>query len=180
MCFFGTRNRLASHAGLGTIGANNGARANAFSAPLTGHPSIADSIMNPADTVGITLEFLEDADAPNRSGIGGPDPQPLVKMFAVDHADEAAFNRHINVDCGRGNHPCRFCTCDQQLIWNQVVLDEPGRNRPATGLDPTRAIKQQNRASFAGEFLSGRGAGRPTTHDHDVKSLCLVPVDRFR
>ena len=141
LCFFGTRDGLASHAGLGTIGANDGACTDAFETTFSGHPSIANSIMNPADAIGIALEFIENADASNRSGIGRPDPQPLIKMFAVDHPNKAAFNRHINIHGSRRNHPSRVGTCDQQIIGNSVILDEPRRYGAAARFDSSRAVE---------------------------------------
>ena len=141
LCFFGTRDCLASHAGLGTIGANDGACTDAFETTFSGHPSIANSIMNPADAIGIALEFIENADASNRSGIGRPDPQPLIKMFAVDHADKAAFNGHVDINCVRRNHPCRVGACDQQVIGNPVILDEPRWYCAATRFDPSRPVE---------------------------------------
>ena len=141
LCFFGTRDGLASDAGLGTIGADDGARSDAFRASLAGYPSITNSIMNPTDAVGIALELLEHADAPDRAGIGCPDPQPLIKMLAVDHANKAAFNRHIHVDGGRRNHPRRAGACDQQAIGNPVILDQPRWYRAATRFDSSGPVK---------------------------------------
>jgi hypothetical protein len=97
-------------------------------------------------------------------------------MLAIDHADEAVTDRHVDVARARRHHPGAANTSDQKRIGNREVADQPRRDRAAARLDPSGLVEEQHAVSGRGE-VRGRGcSGRAAAHHHDVEDLASVVV----
>ena len=71
--------------------------------------------------VGVALDRLVGAGLAPRPGKRGAVAQPLVELAAVDHADEAALDRHVDRAVGRRDHPRRLGVTDEDRLGNREV-----------------------------------------------------------
>jgi hypothetical protein len=101
--------------------------------------------------------------------------QPFIELVAVDHADEAAFDRDVDLLVGRRHHARRLRPRHQQRIGDGEVLDQARRDRAAAGLGAAGAVEQQHRmAARASSWPRWRRQGR--RRHHHVKSLLSGPM----
>ena len=92
--------------------------------------------------------------------------QPLVERVAIDHADVAAVDRHLDLAIRWGNHPRRANAGNHQVLRDFELLDQPRRDSAAARLDAAGPIEQQHTVALSGEIV-GRGRPRRATADHN-------------
>ena len=146
----------------GAVGADHGAGAQALC--LAGTVDVDDG----GAAVGIVFDALEAAAGACCAMGHGALAQPLVEVFAVDHADAAAFDRDVDLFVARRDHARRMGAGDQHRFGNREVCDQPRRDRTAAGFDAPCPIEQQHAMAGAGQVIGGGGAGRATTDDDGV------------
>ena len=131
---------------------------------------------------------MERAGAPLRAGRRGALAQPLVEHLAIDHADEAAVDRHVDLLAGGRHHARRRDARDEQVLGNVELLDQRRRNRAAARLDAAGAVEQQHAAGRGARDRSPRSRRRVrrrprrrrTSHWHPSSSLQVAWRPRRR
>ena len=126
-------------------------------------------VVDDRGAVGVALEALEGAGRALRTGGGGAVAQPLVEHLAVDHADEAALDVHVDLLVLGRDHARAVDLGDQQTVGDGEVADQARRDRAAAGLDPPGPVEQQHRAAAPGEIGRRRGSGWAAADHHDVE-----------
>jgi hypothetical protein len=135
----------ALHGGIGTVCPDNVAR------PHRAQFALA-AIDQTADAIGIAHNAVKGAGDALGAGALGALAQPLVKGLAVDHADIAILDRHIDAEIRRRHHPCRGDTRHDQVGGNVEIADQARRHSPAAGLDAPGAVQQHHRAPSLGQI----------------------------
>ena len=159
--------RRTRHSGIGTICTNHAKRTNhALLASLT------ILIGDDASPVFIARQIEEGSITPFSTGLHRALTQELIEMFAVNHADETIFDRHIDGHLAGRNHARRADLGAELRVRNIKVADRAWRNGTTTWLDPACAIKQQNMASGAGEIGCCCRARRPAANNNHIEMVC--------
>ena len=130
-------------------------------------------VMNNADAIGIATQAFKRPDTAHRATVSGAYAQPFVKISTVYHANKTIVNRDIHRMVAGRNHACAARPCNEQVVGNFKILDEPRRNGAATGLDAPGAVKQEHTVSLARQVMRGSGTRRATTDDYHVKRFTL-------
>ena len=164
----GAGHTLLGHGRHRAVGADHGARAHAH----FGRGAVVTRlVMHDGRAVGIAADLCERAVAQIRTGRGRALAQPLVEGFAIDDADVAAVDGHVDRNVLRGNHARGVDLRDQQGFRHFELLHGLGRDRATTGLDAPGSIQKQHGAALAGEIVCGRGTGRTAADDYYIECL---------
>jgi len=121
--------------------------------------------------ISVALDRFPRAGAAFGAGGRGTGTQPFVEMLAVDHADEASLDRHVDFAVGRRDHSSRACAPDQDILRHVEIEQHPRRYRTAARLDPPGAVEQQHAATGRGEISCGSRTGRPAADDDNIIGL---------
>ena len=115
----------------------------------------------------------ERAGRPRRPGPRRPRPEPLVEAAAIDHADVADLDRHVDGARARRDHARGLDLGLEDVARHVEVLEHLRRHGSAAGLDAAGAIEQQHAVTVLDELVRRRRPGRPPADDDDVVERCV-------
>ena len=126
--------------------------------------------------VRVALNAIKGANTAHRTAGCGTFAQPFVKLFPVDHADKAVVDGNVHLVVAGRDHSRRRGACDQQLVGNGKVLDQPRRNRTTARLHAARAVKQQHRPPTPRQVVRSGRTGWAAADNHHIKSFISIAV----
>jgi hypothetical protein len=126
-----------------------------------------------AGAVFIARQVVEMAALAHRAGRGGAVAQPFVEGVAVDHADEAIFDRDVHALIAGRHHAGAPDARHEQVFRDGEVLDQARRDGAAAGLGAAVAVQQHHRVAALGQVVGCRGTCRAAAHHDHVKGVRL-------
>ena len=104
----------------------------------------------------------------------GARAKPFVEFLAVDHADKAAIDGHVDACSARRDHRRHADSRLQQVVRNVEISDQPRRDSAAARLDAPALVDQRDLAAEVREIIGSGGPCRASADDNHVENLLRV------
>ncbi len=127
--------------------------------------------MNAGQTVSVARDLLESAGEPGRARSLRARAEPFVELAPVHHADEAAFDRHVDGLASWRNHCRKIDAGFEEMARNCEIPDQAGRDCAAAGLDSPRSVDEGDLATATREIVGGSRSRRASADHDDIENL---------
>ena len=144
--------------------------------------------MHGGEAIAVAADALIGPGLARRARCGGAHAQPFVEISAINHADEAAVDRHVDGFGAGRNHPRQIDAGLEHGVGNGEVAHQARRNRAPARLDASALVEQQHPAPGQREIMRRRRAAGPAADHDDVIGVgrrrrgeaCDPPVGQAR
>jgi hypothetical protein len=95
-------------------------------------------------------------------------PQPLIEDVAINHADEAFSDRHIDRAMAWRDDPRTADLFAEQTLRNGKLLDQAGWDCSAAWFNAALAVKHYDLSPGASQFGCRSRSSRTAAYDDDI------------